>query len=358
MTAIEIILGALVIAAVAVDIFLSVIVPRPTRSGMRLSSFFGRATWPAWRRIGLTFANSDRREGFLGIYAPLALVALLALWVVGLVVGFGIILFALRGELQPPPHDVGTAIYFAASSLLTVGFGDVIPAGPATRLLASVAAGTGLATFAIVVTFLFSLFGSFQRREQFVVAFDAVAGAPPSGVAVLETHARFAIIERLPDLFQRAQTWAADALQTHLAYPILAYFRSNHRDESWIATLGAVLDAAALLQTTVDGTGPMATAAGQGELAADVGVHLADDLVKFLAVPNEASAGPGVERAEYEQVRRQLAGAGYGLRPADDAWRSFALLRSGYAPHLNAIAKYWAIPPTQWIGDRSTLSRH
>ena len=109
------------------------------------------------------------RDRLLGLFAPAATILLLVAWLSGLILGYGLILFALRAELQPAPWDLGTTLYFAASSILTLGFGDIVAVGALARIVVVAAAASGLGIVALVVTFLFSLFGSYQRREVSVV---------------------------------------------------------------------------------------------------------------------------------------------------------------------------------------------
>ena len=209
-------------------------------------------------------------------------------------------------------------------------------------------AANGLGLFAMVITLLFTLYGSFQRREVDVVVLQAGAGAPPSGVTLLETYALGGILGDLAGVFARWQAWAAEVLDSHLAYPILAYFRSSHDNDSWISSLGAVMDAATLVMTTIE-DGPK----GWAKLSRAVGNHCLEDLVYFFHLPAETEVG--VERAEFDEARRRLERAGFVLREADEAWASFARLRAEYAGRVNALARHWATPPAQWIGDRSPL---
>jgi len=278
-------------------------------------------------------------------------VVLLLIWVAGLIVGFGLMLYALVGEEHPVITDLGSAIYFSGVSLFTVGFGDIVPTGGPARIIALVEAATGLGVVALVITFLFTLFGAFQRREILVITLSARAGAPPSGVALLELFAKYQMPEELARVFTDWETWSAEVLDSHLSYPILAYFRSTHDSQSWISALGAVLDAATLLLTTTD-DGPR----GPALLAYRVGVHLVEDLAQYFRIAERGS--PYVERAEYEEARQRLSAAGYRLRDVESAWAAFAKLREEYAGPLNAMARLWVTPPAQWIGDRSFLRLH
>ena len=138
-------------------------------------------------------------------------------------------------------------------------------------------------------------------------------------------------------------------MESHLAYPMLAFFRSSHDDQSWIGTLGTLLDAATLMMTTVAGVRD-----GQARIFYNVGRHATRDLSRYFEV-GVAEESAGVERAEFERACDRLSAAGYELRDRDEAWSRFSNLRRSYAPHLNVLARFFEIPPLQWIGDRSII---
>lgn len=343
--------GALIVLAILLDVFLSVVVPRraPTLGRQtRLSALLIPSLWRAWRELGLRLSSADRRESFLGSFGSLAVILLLVGWVFGLIVGYGALLHAMAAQLRPEPDTFGTALYFAGVSLLTLGFGDIVATGAPARAVTLIAAANGLGLFALVITLMFTLYGSFQRREVAVLVLEAGAGAPPSGVTLLETYALGGMRDDLPRVFADWQAWAAEVLDSHLAYPILAYFRSSHDNDSWISSLGAVMDAATLMLTTIE-DGPK----GWAKLSRAVGGHCLEDLVQSFRLPDGREVG--VERAEFDDARRRLQRAGYRLRDAEESWSSFARQRAEYAGRVNALAHYWATPPAQWIGDRSPL---
>jgi hypothetical protein len=350
--ALEVILGALIVAAMLVDAFQSVVVPRPSArvATIRIAPYLIRVAWPLWRRIGLRMHPPTRRERVLGTFAPLFLIVLLALWLGGLIIGIGLVFHGLAGQIHPRP-SFGAALYFAGSSLLTIGYGDFAATGGAARAIAILSAAFGLGVLASAISLLFSLHQSFQRREREVVILDARAGSPPSGVTLLETHARNDMLDALPGLFGVWEAWSAEVLESHLAFPILAWFRSSHRDESWIGSLGAVLDAATLVTTTLTDV-----PRGPARMMVRLGSHLVLDLGQHLRIP-AVDEGPMVERDEFERACARMAEVGLTLRETEDAWHAFALRRSIYAPQLNALARYWATPPSQWIGDRSSIRR-
>jgi Ion channel len=343
--------GVLVVLLILLDVFLTVVVPRRAPRLLRSTRVSGNLIprlWRVWRGIGLGLGSTEQREAFLGTFGALVVIVLLIVWVAGLIFGYGLILHALWAQVRPPPENLGAAMYFAGESMLTIGFGEIVAVGGVARLMTLVAAATGLGLFALVITLLFTLYGSFQRREVAVVVLEASAGAPPSGVSLLETYAQLGILHDLPRVFADWRAWSAEVLDSHLAYPALAYFRSSHDNDSWISSLGAVMDAGTLVLTTIEG-GPK----GWAKLHRAVGAHCLEDLVQAFRLTAEPEVG--LERDEFDEARRRLERAGFTLRDPEESWTSFARLRSEYAGRVNALAHYWATPPAQWIGDRSPL---
>lgn len=343
---IEYLVGVVLVIFFLNDVFQSVVVPRPTPARYRLTRWVVRPGWRVIRALALRRGDASERERMLGTYAPAVLVVLLLLWVAGLILGFGLQFWALRDQIHPVLHSLGSAFYFAGTSVLTIGFGDIVATSGLARLIALAAGASGLGTIALAISLLFSLYASFQRREVLVVTLDSRAGAPPSGVSLLESYARLGMLEELPALFAEWEKWSAEVLDSHLAYPLLAYFRSSHDNESWISALGAVLDAATLVLTTV-----VDAPRGPAQLMFSIGRHAVEDLGRFFRVDGGREAG--VERYEFDEARERLAAAGYTLLGPEESWVAFATIRSQYAGSLNAMARWWAAPPTQWIGDRS-----
>jgi Ion channel len=346
MEAVAFALGLFLLALTFWDLFETVVVPRPTPGWFRIGRYVVRVSWRVLRAI------RDGRRGrlydrLLGLFAPAATVALLASWLIGLIAGYGLVLYALRDELRPVPPDLGTTLYFAATSVLTLGFGDFVANGGPARVIVAIAAISGLGVVALVVTFLFSLYGSYQRREIQVVTLQAAAGAPPSAVALLETYAQLDLVGRLPELFLEWQRWAAEVLDSHVAYPLLGFFRSSHDDLSWISALGTVLDAASLVLTTIDGP-----PRGEAKLFKRVGTHLVEDIYNLGFHTGEPTS---LDRSDFNAACDRLEQAGYSLVPRDRAWISFEAARATYALRLEAMARYWATPATSWLGDPVAL---
>lgn len=341
----EFLAGLLVVALVMFDVFQTVVLPRPTPVTFR----------PSGRLVGVLYALCRQaalrapkyREQLLGGFAPYVVVVLLIYWAVGLVFGYGLILHAIRAQVRPAPH-LSTSFYFSAMSLLSFGFGDLIPIGGVARLVVILEGATGLGLFALIITFLFELFGEFQRREVLIITLSTRAGAPPSGLGVLHTYAREGMIERLDDLFADWEVWAAQVLESHLSYPVLAFFRSTHDNQSWVSALGAMLDAATLVLTTIEDL-----PRGPARLMRSGGLHLVEDLAQYFGL--DGAHDPYVQRQEFDDACAELRAAGYHLAEDATAWVAFAESRGEYAAAINEMARRWVTPPAQWIGDRSVV---
>lgn len=343
--------GLIIVVLTLGDIFQVVVVPRATGRRYRISFYLWRQMWWLWPPLAwrLYPENDDGREEFLAVFAPLMLILLLGVWVALLILGFALVLWGLRAGVTPAHPSFGVLLYFAGTSLLTIGFGDVVGRTGGPRLVSLLAGLAGLSLLSITTAYLFAIFGSFQRRETFVVTVAARAGAPPSGVNLLAIAGYSMTREDLPRLMIDAQRWCAQVMESHLAYPVLAYFRSSHDDQSWIGTLGTLLDAATLLMTTVDGTKD-----GQARIMYNVGRHATRDLAVYFRVGTDDQT-VGIERSEFEKACDRLVAAGYALKDREEAWTRFSNLRATYAPHLNVLAGFFQIPPIAWIGDRSTI---
>ncbi|MHB8576210.1 MAG: potassium channel family protein [Dehalococcoidia bacterium] len=345
---VEFVSGLLIVVIVLFDVFQTVLLPRPTPVTFRPSGRILGALYALLRRVVLH--SPKRREQLLGMFAPCSVVVLLLYWGTGMALGYGLVLYALAAQIHPA-LNLGSALYFSAMSLLTFGFGDLVPTGGLARVAVIAEGATGLGLFALVITFLFALFGEFQRREVLVITLSARAGAPPSGLALLQTYANDGMVERLADVFADWEVWSAQVLDSHLSYPILAWFRSTHDNQSWLSALGAVLDAATFVLTTIEDV-----PRGPARLMRQGGVHLVTDLGQYFRV--DAAQDPYVEEAEFAAACAHLRAAGYHLGDQQTAWNAFSRLRTEYAGALNEMARQWVTPPAEWIGDRSVDPRH
>ena len=343
----EVATGLLVNLIAFYDLFKSVVLPRPSINKFVIfrRSFF--ALWSFW-----LWANErqspSRREGWLATFGPVAVLFMFGMWAIVFVFGYAFIIDGFHDQIKPAPTDFWDSFYFSATTLVPLSYGDLVPEGLGARATVIFESATGVGVAALVITLLFSLYEAFQRREELVVTLDAIAGAPPSGVQILETVAERQMPGKLEETFDEWRAWMAAVLESHLAYPVLFYFRSSHDNEAWLNSFGAVMDAVALVISSLDGP-----AEGSARLTLTIGNHLVEDMVWYFNFPRTDDVG--VERAEFEQALDRLEKLGYKLHPRDKAWEQFSHIRRKYAFGLNAMSRRFAIIPAQWIGDRSYI---
>ena len=343
----ELILGLLIIVATFYDLFRSIVLPRPSVNRFLLVRLLFIGFWAMWRWVGRRISGPARREAWLATFGPSAVLAMFATWALAFMLGYALILDGLKSQIHPLLGGFGESLYFSATTIVPLSYGDFVPTGIGARLAIIFESATGVGIAALVITLLFSLYASFQEREELVVQLDAVAGAPPSGLQLLETVAERGLRGELVNAFDDWRAWSAAVLESHLAYPVLLYFRSSHDNEAWLNSFGAVMDAATLMISTVD-----EEEEGPARLMFTVGNHLVEDLAWYFRY-GVSSTDPMVDREEFTEAVARLRAAGYKCRTDDAAWKVFVKIRSRYASRLSLMAERLAIVPAHWIGDRS-----
>jgi len=189
LAAVEAITGAVLLIVTFYDLFQSVVLPRPAVRKVQLARTIIRPTWRLWKWGLNRGARIDRSEARLAAFAPISLLTLFLVWGISLIVGYSLLIDSLAGQFRPPLNDWLTSFYVSATTLVPLSYGDFVPEYGPARLVIVLESGTGVALAALAITLLFELYGSFRSREESVVALDALAGAPPSAVQLLETAA-------------------------------------------------------------------------------------------------------------------------------------------------------------------------
>ncbi len=340
--------GMILLGVTFYDLFQSVVLPRPAVRKVTIARLVIRPMWRVWRWIGSRGRRVDRSEARLAAFGPVGLLTLFLIWAIALILGYSLIIRALGSQFHPTVDDFPTSVYVSPTTLVPLSYGDIVPEQGLARLLLILESATGVALAALAITLLFELYGSFRTREEAVVALDALAGAPPSAVQLLETAAKPGMDSELKETFDEWRRWSAMVLESHLAYPLLVYFRSSHDNESWSNSFAAVMDAAALIMTSTEDE-----SRGAAHLFFTVGAHLVEDLAWVLLI--KSADDPIIEREEYAAAVARIRAAGYRAMDGDQAWERFAGMRSRYASVMNQIAQMLLAPPAPWVGDRSYL---
>ena len=247
------------LGTVLLDAFQTIILPRRPVGRLRITRLFFLATWTPWTILARLWSNRKSREQMYSIYGPLALLLLFVVWATLLTVGFALLYFGIGDPLVDPTKPAThferfrSCFYFSGTTLFTLGLGDVQPGNHFARMLMILEAGMGLGFIALVIGYVPVLYTAFSTREIPVALLDARAGSPPTAGELLGRHNFDGGSDALTGLLAEWERWCAEMLETHVSYPILCYYRSQHDNQSWLAALTCVLDACALVITAIDG---------------------------------------------------------------------------------------------------------
>jgi len=328
------------------DAFEAIILPRRVTRKFRLTRLFFKSTWGAWRAIICLIPARKTREALLGFYGPLSLLLLVAVWAVGLVFGFGLMQYGAGSAVNIAGGHPGfaTDIYLSGTTFFTLGLGDVLPRTHLARALVVSEAGFGFGFLAAVIGYLPFIYGSFSKREVDISLLDSRAGTPPTAGELLRRHSYKSGQDALHDLLKDWEHWSAELMESHLSYPVLAYFRSQHDNQSWIASLTAILDTCALVLVGVEGA-----CERQAELTFAIARHAVVDLSQVFGTPPRALLQDRLPAADLLRIRDTLAQHGLKLHDGEAADRRLTELRGMYEPYIFALASYLMQPLPPWI---------
>ena len=340
------ILGVALILLVLWEGFETIVLPRRVTRRFRLTRFFYRRTWLLWVAMARALVSAQHQDTCLSFFGPLSLLVLLSIWAMALMVGFALLQLATGSALLTHDGSSGflTDLYLSGTTFFTLGIGDVVPRSTVSRLLVVVESGMGFGFLALVIGYLPGLNQSFARREISISLLDARAGSPPSASEILHRHGHEHGMEALRLLLKEWENWAAEFLEAHLSYPMLAYFRSQHDNQSWLGALTAVLDTSALVMVGVEGA-----CQRQAELTFAMARHAVVDL---SLVFNTRLREPGQDRLPPERLallRSQLAADGVILRGGEESDEKLSQLRWLYEPYVDTLAGYFHISVPSWI---------
>lgn len=335
------VVGTLIILTVLWEAFETIVLPRRVTRRFRLTVVFYRATWRPWKWIARRVRKISRRETFLSFYGPLSLLFLFVFWGIGLIVGFGLLYFS-QSRVDSATSTLTTAFYLSGTTLFTLGIGDVVPHTELGRFLVVAESGLGFGFLALVLSYLPVIYQAFSRREVNIVLLDARAGSPPTAGELLRRHIGPKGIESLAQLLRDWERSSAEILESHISYPAVAYFRSQHNNESWLGALSALLDACALLMScTVEAE------LRQTRLTFAMCRHTVVDLAQLFHTPPHAMPEERLRDADFDRLRAQIAESGFQLRERNAAAAKLAELRNMYEPYLQGLSSYlyMEVPP-------------
>ena len=338
--------GVAIFLIVIWDAFEAIILPRRVTRRFRLARAFYKFSWRNWKFFTRLIPSRKRRETLLSFFGPLSLLVLVGVWAVGLVLAFGLMQYGAGSAVNITGGHPGFAmdIYLSGTTFFTLGLGDVVPRTGLARFLVVTEAGFGFGFLAAVIGYLPFIYGSFSKREVNISLLDARAGTPPTAGELLRRHAYPGGGEALRLLFKDWEFWAAELMESHLSYPVLAFFRSQHDNQSWIAALTAILDSCALVKVAVPDT-----CQRQAELTFAIARHAAVDLSQVFKTQPRTIPHNRLPAEDLKRIRDMLAQHGLKTGHFSEMEERLADLRNMYEPYLFALAEYLSLSLPPWI---------
>lgn len=338
--------GAALIVVVLHDAFLTVLVPRRIGQRLRITTQFYVVTWRSWRAFARRIPQASRRETMLGYYAPLSLLLLLACWAGAMIAGFAMLQYGAARLGSDHAHSPAMLLYMSGETFFTLGFGDVTPATAAGRVLAALEAGMGFGFLGTVIGYLPTIYSAFSQREIEISLLDGRAGSPPTAAKLLRRAAGPAGAIRLEQRLADWERWSAQLLETHVSYPLLAYYRSQHLNQSWLGTLQCILDTCALL---LAGAGGDTIARERAWQTFAMARHALVDLTQNFTREPRADAPERLDPATLARLRERLAGTQWAPPAGPEFEERLAAMRRAYEPYLHALAAYLLIDLPPWV---------
>ncbi|MDX6446978.1 MAG: hypothetical protein QOH71_4052 [Blastocatellia bacterium] len=339
-------IGLSLIVVVLWDVFETIVLPRRVTRRFRLTRLYYRSVWAPWSAIAHRLRRSKQRETFLGAFGPLSLLGLLVFWGATLVFGFALLHWAFGSDLSLPHGQAGffSDLYYSGTTFFTLGLGDIAPDGPAARAITVIEASLGFGLLALVIGYFPVLYQAFSRREVNISMLDARAGTPPTAAELLRRHREGQSLDSLDQFLRDWEMWAADLMESHLSYPLLCFFRSQHDNQSWLAALNTVLDTCSLVMVGIDGIPKW-----QAQLTFKMARHALVDIAQVFNTSPVKHDGARLTRKDMEILRRVLSEVGVDLRNEVGDDDTLEELRAMYEPYTHVLSRYLMMSLPDWL---------
>lgn len=335
--------GTFLILIVLWEAFETVIFPRRVARRLRMARIFYRMSWRAWRTVVHPLPAGRLRESLLSIYGPLSLIVLLSVWAYVLILGFALLHWG-AATLSESPKSFAVNLYYSGTSFFTIGLGDVRPVTSFGRFLTVAEGGTGLGFLALVIGYLPGLNQSFSRREVNISLLDARAGTPPTAAEMLyRRHGEYGM-ESIREFLQEWERWSAELLESNLSYPVLAYWRSQHDNQSWLSALAVILDTSAFVMVGLEDA-----CTRQAQLTFAMARHAVVDLSLIFGIMPEWPDPDRLPPAQLTALRTRLMAADLRPRMGEEASRKLKELRGLYEPFLVPLSAHFCVSVPPWV---------
>ncbi|QDA59783.1 hypothetical protein [Hymenobacter jejuensis] len=290
-----------------------------------------------------------RRDRLMALYAPIGLVTLPIVWLALVSFGYILIFWALGEE------DIIQCYRLSSSALLTLGAENAESVWISAFSYSE--AGLGLLLITLLISYLPTMYQAFSRRELVVARLELRAGADRSACDLIMWLNRTGSLTDDGIQWERWEEWFVEIEETHTSLPILSFFRSPQPGRSWVMAASIILDAAAVILSSVDQARDP-----QIELTFKAGCVAINRVFRFFHVSAQSEPSSLVDtdhtvedptQADFFKVYDQLVKNGVGVKPdRQEAWNHYRELRSRYAEAIEYMAKLTMAPEMKSISGR------
>lgn len=346
MAVVAIVVGLLLLVVVLWDTFETIVLSKTVRRRYSLTSLFYRFAWRSWALL-VKNTKGGLRQSVLVSFGPLSLLFLIAGWAVLLIFSFAMIQF---GASILDGHSFHDYLYFSGVTFFTLGYGDIVPTGPTGHILAVIEAGTGFGFLAVVISYVPIMYSAFSRRETQITLLDSRAGSNPSAGELLKRHGEAGAMASLTELLKEWEKWSAQQLEAYLSYPILAYYRSQHDDQSWLLSLTCILDACSLISLGFEDEESkpwVKPLKFQAKATFAMARHVIVDLAYIQGTPPDLKYFSRCAERDWASLQAELKRVGIPLKP--DSAGKLEQKRALYEPYVVALARDMFFTLPSWV---------
>ena len=353
MEAIFAILGIILVVAAVWDGIETLVLPRTVDRRVSITTIYYRLCWGFVRGIARRLRNHSLQQRILSAYSPLSLLILIAFWALLIVFGYALIFYGFRvpftnGVLPSFPQ----LLYASGVTFFTLGYGDLTPITGAGHTIAVLEAANGFGFLGLLIGFVPVLYGTFSRREACILLLDSRAGSEPTAFEIIRRHSES---DAWPELIQLLKSWeemAASLLESYISFPVLAYYRSQHLDQSWLRAMTTIMDTCALIESAYDADGPHAKSLRfQARNTFAMGRHLLVDISYILGASPDPNLPSRLAEADSIPMRARLREFGAPLRTCLESEDHFSRVRREYEPFSQALADEILLELSPWFPD-------
>ncbi len=332
------------------EIFETIVLPRKIDRRFRVARYYYLTSWRAYRLFSDRVVHPKRQAAFLSIFGPLSLLGLFAVWGISLLFAFALMNWSFHSPFQLA--DGGAMnflldLYVSGTTLTTLGLGDVTPRSAAARLITVIEAGLGLGLVALVIGYLPTLYQAFSRREVEISLLDARAGSPPSATELLRRSASHGRPEGFARLLASWERWCAEIMESHISYPVLCYFRSQHTNQSWVTAISAILDTCALCISCLEHE-----SIAQAHLTFAMARHAVVDITQVFYKKPSTDMPERLSRASFQTICDQLRETGLKVCAEQDSWNRLEEMRRLYEPYVVTLSLHLRMDLAPWSHPR------